>query len=80
MGRLTTVRAITETIHAIDYRDSTGFAAVRLIRVDDAEHAWPGTRDRDHIEQFGCSGDLDASQAHLDFIYDVENQYTDAFR
>ena len=75
-----TVRAITETIHAIDYRDSTGFAAVRLIRVDDAEHAWPGTQDRDHIEQFGCSGHLDASQAHLDFIHDVENQYTDSFR
>ncbi len=64
--------AVSDQIREARYVDATGFAAVRLIEVADAEHAWPGTRHGDHIEQFGAPGSWDASQAHWHFLHEVE--------
>jgi polyhydroxybutyrate depolymerase len=50
-----------------------GFAAVRLITVADAAHSWPGTAHVDHIAQFGASGSFNASQAHWDFVHEVDH-------
>jgi polyhydroxybutyrate depolymerase len=65
-------RAVSDQVREARYVDFAGFAAVRLITVADAEHSWPGTAHRDHVEQFGVSGSWDASQAHWEFVQDVE--------
>jgi hypothetical protein len=46
---------------------------VRLITVADVAHSWPGTAHVDHIAQFGASGSFNASQAHWDFVHEVDH-------
>ena len=65
-------RTVSGQVHETRYIDTEGFAAVRLVTVADAEHSWPGTKHGDHIEQFGAPGRWDASQAHWDFVCEVE--------
>ncbi|MDT5367526.1 MAG: polyhydroxybutyrate depolymerase [Mycobacterium sp.] len=65
-------RTLSEQVREVRYIDTTGFAAVRLITVEDAAHSWPGTLHRDHIEQFGAPGSFSASQAYWDFVYEVD--------
>jgi polyhydroxybutyrate depolymerase len=65
-------RAASDQVREARYDDAEGFAGVRLIAVADAEHSWPGTRHVDHIQQFGAPGNWDASQAHWDFVREVE--------
>lgn len=65
-------RSVSGQVGEARYVDADGFAAVRLITVADAEHSWPGTRHGDHIEQFGAPGSWDASQAHRDFVDEID--------
>jgi polyhydroxybutyrate depolymerase len=65
-------RVLSGDVREVRYIDTRGFARVRLITVDDAAHSWPGTLHSDHIAQFGVSGTFSASQAHWDFVHDVE--------
>jgi polyhydroxybutyrate depolymerase len=65
-------RTVSEQVREVRYTDTTGFAAVRLITVGDAAHSWPGTLHREHIEQFGAPGSFNASQAHWDFVYEID--------
>jgi polyhydroxybutyrate depolymerase len=65
-------RVVSDRVREARYVDADGFAAVRLVAVADAEHAWPGTRHSAHIEQFGAPGSWAASQAHWDFVREVE--------
>ena len=71
-------RAISDTVREARYTNAEGFAAVRLITIADAEHSWPGTTHSDHIAQFGAAGSFDASQAHWDFIQEVDRRPADA--
>jgi polyhydroxybutyrate depolymerase len=64
-------RTISDEVRETRYVDTAGFAAVRLITVA-ATHSWPGTRHPDHIAQFGTAGNYDASQAHRDFVREVD--------
>ena len=66
-------RSVSDNVRETRYIDTTGFAAVRLITVADAAHSWPGTGHSDHIAQFGASGSFDASQAHWDYIHEVDH-------
>ncbi len=66
-------RIVADAVRETRYIDATGFAAVRLITVADAAHSWPGTVHRDHIAQFGAAGSFNASQAHWDFVHEVEH-------
>lgn len=65
-------RVIGDDVRETRYLDGMGFATVRLVTVADAAHSWPGTAHRDHIAQFGAPGTFCASQAHWDFVGDVE--------
>jgi poly(3-hydroxybutyrate) depolymerase len=67
-------RVVSAQIRETRYVDADGFAPVRLIEVADAEHSWPGTRHGDHVAQFGTAGRWSASQAHWDFVHDVEGR------
>lgn len=67
-------RSVSDQVREARYLDAEGFAAVRLVTVADAEHSWPGTRHGEHIEQFGAAGNWDASQAHWDFVREVERR------
>jgi polyhydroxybutyrate depolymerase len=66
-------RTISAGVRETDYADSTGFAAVRLITIADAAHSWPGTSQSDHMAQFGAPGSFSASQAHSDFVREIEH-------
>jgi polyhydroxybutyrate depolymerase len=63
---------LSDDVRETRYIDTGAFAAVRLITVTKAAHSWPGTSHADHIAQFGTPGSLSASQAHWDFIRDVD--------
>ena len=65
-------RTVTAQVREARYIDIEGFASVRLVTAADAEHSWPGTTHRDHIEQFGPPGRWDASQAHWDFVREID--------
>jgi polyhydroxybutyrate depolymerase len=65
-------RTMSDGVRETRYVDTSGFAAVRLVTVADAAHAWPGTGHADHIAQFGVAGNYDASQAHCDFVGEVD--------
>jgi polyhydroxybutyrate depolymerase len=65
-------RVISDDVRETRYVDGMGFAAVRLVTVAGAAHSWPGTSQRDHIVQFGAPGSFSASQAHWDFVGEVE--------
>jgi polyhydroxybutyrate depolymerase len=64
---------IGDGVRATCYYDGDDVAAVRLITIADAAHSWPGTSQRDHIAQFGASGSFSASQAHWEFICEIDN-------
>jgi polyhydroxybutyrate depolymerase len=63
---------LSDDVRETQYMDARGFAAVRLITIVNGMHSWPGTLHGDHIEQFGAPGSFSASQAHWDFIRDVD--------
>jgi poly(3-hydroxybutyrate) depolymerase len=63
---------LSDDVRETRYIDTGAFAAVRLITVAKAAHSWPGTSHADHIAQFGTPGSFSASQAHWDFIRDVD--------
>jgi polyhydroxybutyrate depolymerase len=65
-------RATSDQVREARYTDTKGFAAVRLITVADVAHSWPGTLHSDHIGKFGAPGGFDASQAHWDFVHEVD--------
>ena len=65
-------RNLSDDVREARYINTGGFAAVRLITVADAAHSWPGTAHRDHIAQFGAPGSFNASQAHWDFVREVD--------
>jgi polyhydroxybutyrate depolymerase len=69
-------REVCAGVREARYVDADGFAAVRLLDVANAEHSWPGTRHRDHVEQFGAPGSWDAALAHWDFVHEVERNDT----
>jgi polyhydroxybutyrate depolymerase len=69
-------REVCAGVREARYVDADGFAAVRLVDVADAEHSWPGTRHRDHVEQFGAPGSWDPALAHWDFVHEVERNDT----
>jgi polyhydroxybutyrate depolymerase len=69
----TAQRLDTAEVHETRFVDAMGFGAVRLIMVADAAHSWPGTAHADHLAQFGASGNFKASQAHWDFVREVEH-------
>ena len=51
------------------YRSSDGKQALSTYTVKGAAHAWPGTRDEDHLKVFGPAGDgTDASALIADFF------------
>ena len=66
-------RAISDDARGTRYADSTGFVPVRLITISDAAHSWPGTLERDHIAQFGPPGRFSASEAHWEFVHEIEH-------
>jgi polyhydroxybutyrate depolymerase len=70
-------RQVADAVRETRYADAEGFAMVRLLTVADAAHSWPGTRHRDHIAQFGASGSFDATQAHSDFVREVDHYRRD---
>jgi polyhydroxybutyrate depolymerase len=65
-------RTVSDLVREVRYIDTLGFAAVRLIAVADAAHSWPGTLHRDHIGQFAAPGSFNASQAHWEFVHEVD--------
>ncbi len=73
-GPTTHIGTVSEAVREIRYVDAMGFASVRLIMVSDAAHSWPGTLHIDHIAQFGSSGSFDASQAHWDFVAEIDRR------
>ena len=67
-----TPRRTSGDTREVRYLDSDGFVPVRLVTVADGGHSWPGTRHSAHLEQFGAAGTWDASQAHWDFVNEVD--------
>lgn len=67
-------RMLSDEVREAVYLDAVGFPAVRLITVADAAHSWPGTSHRGHIAQFGTPGTFSASQAHWDFVHEVDGE------
>ncbi|MGX9787494.1 alpha/beta hydrolase family esterase [Mycobacterium sp. MMS18-G62] len=67
-------RVISDEVRETRYVDTTGFAAVRLITIADAAHSWPGTSTSDHIAQFGAPGQFSASEAHWNFVHEVDHR------
>jgi polyhydroxybutyrate depolymerase len=65
-------KLLAEGVRELRYTRDDGPAPVRLITVADAEHSWPGTADGDHLAQFGAAGVFSASQAHWDFLHEIE--------
>ncbi|QHB99694.1 hypothetical protein EK0264_04925 [Epidermidibacterium keratini] len=60
------------SVRELRFERADGFAAVRLLVDETAEHTWPGTSDAADIAAFGASGVLDASAVHRQFIREVE--------
>lgn len=63
---------IAEGVEVTRYARIDGSSPVRLIVVDQAEHSWPGSADKDHVAIFGSAGDFSASTAHWEFVREVE--------
>ena len=65
------VRSVTDNVRETRYIDTTGFAAVRLITVADAAHS-SGTGTA-IISRSSVFRSFDASQAHWDFVHEVDH-------
>jgi polyhydroxybutyrate depolymerase len=55
------IRAIADGVREVSYLPALGGAPVRLAIVANVGHAWPGTRDPDHLARFGAAGSFDVT-------------------